>query len=317
MTAATTLTPTREGARKDILLESGTNELEVLVFQLGGEVYGVNVVKVREVILPVPVVASPNQPPAVLGVFNLRGHVLPLVDMHRYLNIKPKNADPKNHRIIVTEFNGARASFLVESVEQIYRMSWKKIRPIPESTGDKQFIATGITEIKDRLVMMLDFESVVDHISMHKQLHIESVENTEGINRGEYRIFLSEDSNFIREIMHTVLTRSGYTQVECFTNGMDAWRALEERSQKTPGQIPHIIVSDIEMPQMDGLALTRQVKSNPKYKQIPVILFSSLITEDTLHKGRQVGADDQLAKPQLKELVQKIDHLVQNTRRPS
>lgn len=294
----------------NILLESGTNELEVLVFTLGKTVYGVNVAKVREVILPVKTVASPDQPDAVLGMFNLRNRIMPLVDLHRFLEVEPADANPKNRKIIVMEFNGNEAAFQVETVDQIYRISWSKMEPLPDIHGGKEIAVTGITRIKDRLLMMLDFESIFDAINIQQQLHIDKVDNVRSVDRAGCRVLFAEDSNFIRTRVQEVLANSGFCQVSSFSNGYDAWKALQT-SADDPENAFNVIISDIEMPRMDGLALTRNIKSDPKLKQIPVILFSSLITPDTLHKGKQVGADNQIAKPQLGELVELIDGWIQ------
>lgn len=296
----------------EILLESGTNELEVLVFFLGAQPYGVNVAKVREVIQPQTVAASPGQPPCVRGMFNLRGGVLPLVDLHLYFNIPPVESDPKKHRIIVTEFNGARAAFAVERVEHIYRMSWDQMRPVPESGGDDHFAITGITEINGQLVLMLDFESVFDHINMQDKLHVERVENPLGVNREAQRVWIAEDSKFIRLIMERVLKSSGYEQTRAFDNGLDAWKAMHG-AVEAGEPLPHLVITDIEMPQMDGLHLTRRVKADARFAAVPVLLFSSLITEDTRHKGAAVGADEQIAKPDLPRLVEIVDGWVQRT----
>lgn len=294
----------------NILLESGTNELEVLVFAVGDSVFGVNVAKVREVILPREYAVSPEQPDCVLGMFNLRGGVLSLVDLHKYLDITPCNANPKQHRIIVTEFNGQRAAFRVERVEHIHRMSWENVDAVPDTGGDHHFAITGITKINDQLVLMLDFESILDEIAMQDQLHVECVENTLGVDRENHRIFLAEDSKFIRNIMVNLLTNSGYTKVESFGHGRACWNRLMKAVET--GDTPSVIVTDIEMPMMDGLALTRNIKSHPQLKHIPVVLFSSLITDDTRHKGQQVGADDQIHKPQLKQLVELADGWIAN-----
>jgi len=296
-----------KASRTDILLESGTNELEVLIFRLAGQSYGVNVAKVREVILPVTPTASPEQPEAVMGMFNLRGKVLPLVDLHRYFNLKPCDNDASRRRIIVTEFNGTQAAFLVDAVEHIHRISWKAMREVPRvHDGANHFSVTGVTEIKDQLILMLDFESIVDHIAMSDQLHIKAVDNPLGIDRASKRVFLAEDSPFVGNLMIDLLHNSGYKQARLFRNGGQAWQALQELA-KAGQPMPELLVSDIEMPQMDGLALTRGIKEDPKLCTIPVILFSSLITPDTLHKGEQVGALKQISKPQLRELVQIID----------
>ena len=303
-----TTTPASNANQSEILLESGTNELEVLVFSLAGQSYGVNVAKVREVILPTKVTASPDQPEAVMGMFNLRGKVLPLVDLHDYFEFGDREEDgPDNRRIIVTEFNGQMGAFQVDAVQQIHRMSWQDMREVPSiHEGAKHFAVTGVTEINGKLILMLDFESIVDHIAMNDQLHIKKVENTLGVDRESKRVFLAEDSPFVGKLMINLLHNSDYTQAKLFRNGGLAWQALQ--ALKTTGEpMPDLLVSDIEMPQMDGLALTRRIKEDAALSEIPVILFSSLITPDTLHKGAQVGALKQINKPQLSELVQIID----------
>lgn len=295
-------------AKADILLESGTNELEVLVFRVGDGIFGINVAKVREVILPLKITAGPEQHPSVLGMFNLRGHVLPLVDLHRYFGTQPaEDVDAKDLRIIVTEFNGQQCAFRVDGVEQIYRMSWKNMKPVPEVSNDQAFAITGITQIDDRLVLMLDFESVVDHINLQDSLHVDFVENQLGVNRDTLRVLVAEDSNFVRSLMERVLLSSGYIQVTSFTNGKDAWDALQQASQSDEESNFDLAIADIEMPMMDGYALTRHIKNDPQLKDMPVVLFSSLISEDTRHKGKQVGASDQIAKPQLPDLVRLVD----------
>lgn len=296
--------------RDNILLESGTNELEVLIFGLGEQSYGVNVAKVREVILPVPVAASPGQPPDVMGMFNLRGSVLPLVDLHSYFKIKPANLDKSSHRVIVTEFNGAQAAFKVERVEHIHRISWKAMRSVPDETGSDHMSVTGITEIGDKLILMLDFESIFDHISMQNALHISHVENDLGVDRASVNVFIAEDSKFIRTIMKNVLSNSGYTHVTAFTNGQDCWDAIEA-ADKGRGTKPDVLITDIEMPQMDGLHLTKKVREKTSLKTIPILLFSSLITKDTAHKGEAVGVNQQIAKPELPRLVHIVDSWVQ------
>ncbi|MEM9110698.1 MAG: chemotaxis protein [Planctomycetota bacterium] len=295
--------------QSDILLESGTNELEVLVFNLAGQSYGVNVAKVREVILPVKTTASPDQPDTVMGMFNLRGKVLPLVDLHDYFNLGPADESlAKTQRIIVTEFNGQMGAFLVDAVDHIHRMSWKEMREVPSIHEAESHVAvTGVTEINGKLILMLDFESIVDQIAMNDQLHIKHVENSLGIDRGSKRVFLAEDSILIGRLMLELLHNSGYTQAKLFRNGGLAWGALSE-IKKNGEPLPELLISDIEMPQMDGFALTRNIKEDTVLNSIPVILFSSLITPDTLHKGQQVGALKQMNKPQLRGLVELIDN---------
>lgn len=301
-------TTTTEKNQPDILLESGTNELEVLVFNLAGQSFGVNVAKVREVILPVKATASPDRPNAVKGMFNLRGKVLPLVDLYEYFKYTPREeACSDDRRIIVTEFNGQMSAFLVDAVEQIHRMSWQNVREVPSMLEGKNHVAvTGVTEIDDRLILMLDFESIVDRISLNDQLHIKDVENPLDIDRRSKRIFFAEDSLFIGKLMIDLLHNCGYTQAQLFRNGGLAWDALNELKREG-SPLPDLLITDIEMPQMDGFALTRSIKDDSVLSDIPVILFSSLITPDTLHKGQQVGALKQMNKPQLRELIEIVD----------
>ncbi|MEM6331862.1 MAG: chemotaxis protein [Planctomycetota bacterium] len=296
--------------RGDILLESGTNELEVLVFEVCDQRFGVNVAKVREVILNTKVAVSPGQPAAVRGMLNLRGNLHPLVDLAKALDLTSER-DEDLRRIIVTEFNGQRAAFLVDRVEQIHRMSWTQIESVPPIEGPQHPAVTGLTKLDDQLVLMLDFESISDQIAMQDQLHIGAVPNPRNIDRANARVLLAEDSRFIGDLMKRVLIQSGYAHTDLHLNGQSAWDKLESTA-KAGDPLPDLVVSDIEMPRMDGLALTKRIKDHPAMHHIPVVLFSSLITEDTLHKGKKVGADAQINKPQLSEMVELIDGFVES-----
>ena len=291
---------------KDILLESGTNELEVLVFELGGQRFGVNVAKVREVILPVEAVPTPGQADTIKGVIRLRGSVLTVVDLHKQLGRIPKHADESQWRIIVTEFNGATAAFQVEAVDSIYRMSWEDVRPVPDSGTEGHTAVTGMAEVGEELIMMLDFESIYDKITA-KNIHAkDAVHNETGIDRGGVRVWLAEDSSFIRASIEKMLTESGFSRFTSYRNGQEAWDAIVETA-KQGGDLPDVLISDIEMPQMDGLHLCKKVKENAGTAHIKVVLYSSLITDATRHKGVEVGADEQFNKPKLENVVHTID----------
>lgn len=309
---------TKQNITCDILLEAGTNELEVLVFMLGTEErpawFGVNVAKVREVIRSQTTYATPGQHRSVVGMFNIRGSVIPLIDLARHLSLATSDAAEKK-RVIITEFNGVRAGFLVDGVEQIYRMSWQRVRSSPTLSGLGRGDAraslrsvgstTGIVEIKDRLVQMVDFESVADAILMQDKLKVQSVENELGVDRASKRVVIAEDSPFMRSVIERVFRASGYAAIEVFDNGESAWEAIQR------GPAPHCVVSDIEMPRMDGLHLCKRIKATASLGAgVPVVLFSSLISEDNLNKGAQVGADMQVAKPELAEMVRLVDRAV-------
>ena len=148
------------------------------------------------------------------------------------------------------------------------------------------------------------------HVQRHGQqpadpLHVDVVENKLGVDRGACRVVLAEDSKFIHGIMKSVLLRCGYREVLSYYDGAQAWKALLATTQED--RVPTVVIADVEMPQMDGLALTRRLKENADLRDLPVILFSSIITDDTRHKGEEVGADEQISKPQLRNLVEIVD----------
>ncbi len=288
-----------------ILLESGTNELEILVFEVGGQRYGVNVAKVREVIMRAEATPTPGQGVAVRGMTRLRGKVLMVIDLHHYLGVAPANPDKESWRLIVTEFNGLTAAFDVEDVDSIYRLSWNQILPAPEATDDSKAAATGMAEIGEELVMMLDFESIYDAVALNgRPATLAGPESTD-VDRAGLRVWSAEDSAFIRQGIERSLTQSGYTQHALFDNGRELWNAMIEASRN--GGMPDVVMSDIEMAQMDGLHLCKRIKENASTSHIRVVLYSSLISEQTRHKSERVGADAQVNKPNIEEVIEHLD----------
>ncbi|MEM9166511.1 MAG: chemotaxis protein [Planctomycetota bacterium] len=307
----------------DILLDAGTNELEILVFRLGEGHFGVNVAKVREVIRYAKPTESPMRHPSVLGIINLRGQVVTLVDLKAHLGLGAIDPNEPSIRVIIMEFNGIRSGYVVDGVDQIHRVNWQAVREAPDvhsidtsssssSSADAASVpvstCTGILERGDRLVLMLDFESVADAILLSDKLRLDAVENPESVDRASMRVILAEDSPFMRELMQRVLVNSGYTRLEVYPHGAEAWDAIEASSADQP---VHAVVSDIEMPQMDGLHLCKRIREQgSELADVPVILFSSLISDDNRKKGRQVGATAQIPKPELRELVMLVDRAV-------
>ena len=296
-----------------ILLNAGTNELEVLVFTLGGSTCGVNVAKVREVVRWTPPTKTPGLHPSVDGMFKLRGEVIALVDLTRHLGIPPTHTSDEDRRVIVTEFNGRRTAFVVDSVEQIHRLSWTSIEPVPDlnslgslgSASEQAMGAcTGVLKLNNQLVLMIDFESVSDSIVFDERLHkAEIAPPPEGVDRSRLRIVVAEDSTFMRGLLGDILKRAGFGGVEIFEDGQAAW----ERLNQDQSEEVDLLLADIEMPRMDGLHLTTRIRESHKYKKLPVVLFSSLVTEDNRKKGEQVGANAQIAKPDLASVVTVID----------
>lgn len=303
----------------EILLEAGTNEVEILVFRLGDRTFGVNVAKVREVIQVVPSIDVPHKHPSVVGFIEVREHVMTLIDLARHLGLRDVAAeeagiDPAQQSIVITEFNDVRLGFLIDAVDRIHRVSWKDVRPVPATAvGDTSKIGgggctTGVVTLPDALVLLVDFESVADAILDERRMHVEHVENTTDLDRSSKRVVIAEDSPFVRTQMEKVMRQSGYSNVLIHADGAAAWAAIEQDE----GTID-LVVSDIEMPQMDGLHLTRRIRQHPKHGSVPIVLFSSLISDDNRRKGKAVGANFQIPKPDLPGLVTLVDEVLSGT----
>ncbi len=308
--------------KQEILLESGTNELEVLVFSLGPTRYGVNVAKVREVLAHVEVVEIPMTNPSVVGVFNLRNTVIPLVDLQLYFQPGvPSQAEQRT--VILMEFNNRQIGFLVDGVERIFRISWNAVRSVPTLQKYADSVITSVCDLDGGLVLMVDFEKIAFDISDETEgfkgaeIPQEETQAADPLDddtptprsRGEERILLAEDSPTIRNAITSALRQAGYGAVVDTQDGLQAWEAAQT-SLETGAEPFTIIVTDIEMPQMDGLHLCKRIKEHPELKRLPVIVFSSLVSDTNLKKCEAVGADAAITKPQMTELVALIDELL-------
>ena len=298
------------GDKKGILLETGTNEFEIVEFSIGKVHYGINVAKVREVITRAPVTAMPQAHPYVDGLFTLRGKAIPLVNLPRCLNVQT-DEEPKN--IIVTEINNYNIGFLVGNVSRIHRISWKDMEPAPE-VGDQSRVV-GIVKMKDRIVLLLDFETIIAEINPEINAKLttfeDAAEDVKG-KRANVHVVVAEDSPMLRDLLVTTLHESGYRFVRGFGNGQDAWEYLQGLTQKG-GQISShvgVIVSDVEMPRMDGHRLLKLVRADNRLSDVPLVLFSSLISDEMRIKGDQLGASGQIAKPEINQLIGLLDNLI-------
>lgn len=290
----------------NILTDAGTNEVEVLVFQLHGGHYGVNVAKVREIITAVPLTQLPQSHPAIRGVLKLRDDVVPLVDLRRYFNMPPAESEADS-RIIVMEFNTERLGFLVDHVERIHRISWKDMSAAPWAGQEGDTSITSVVHLNEQMVLMLDFERIAFRIAGVDMLQPAQPQVVE-YDRSGISILLADDSATMRRMLSQSFEQAEFGQIVIAHDGQEAWDKLNEMLESA--NLPDVIVTDIEMPRMDGLYLTKQIKQDPRTKHLPVIVFSSLVSDDNLKKCRAVGADRQLTKPQLPGLVQTIDELL-------
>ena len=296
---------------KGILLETGTNEFEIVEFNIGKVDYGINVAKVREVIQAseFPVTAMPQAHPYIDGLFTLRGHAIPLVNLPRCLNVKGTG---KSMNIIVTEINNYSIGFLVDGVSRIHRISWKNMEPAPE-VGDQSRVV-GIIKMEGKIVLLLDFETIIAEINPEVNAKLTTVEEAdEDIKerRSRQHVVIAEDSPLLRDLLADTLHESGYEYVKAFGNGKEAWDYLNslDKSGSTGDQV-RIIVSDIEMPQMDGHRLLKLVRSDEHLKEVPFVLFSSLISEEMRRKGEKLGASGQISKPEINKLIGLLDDLI-------
>ena len=301
----------REEEKKGILLESGTNEIEIMEFTIDGNLYGINVAKVREIMMAEPVKAMPHAHPAVEGVFKPRDTVLTVVNLPKYLD---ENATQKGEKdiFIVTNFNKMFIAFRVHTVVGISRISWKDIQK-PDSTvsGGDAGVTTGIAQCRGELVTILDFEKIVAEIAPQTTIQISEIDRMGYRECREMPILVAEDSILLSKMIEEALHKSGYINVTMFPNGQELWDYLQ-KIEKLGNVRDHVslVITDIEMPQMDGHRLTKLIKTSQTFKSIPVVIFSSLISEEMRIKGKQLGADEQLSKPEIGHLVNIMDHLL-------
>lgn len=313
-------------SQSNILLEAGTNELEIVEFYLD-EVedgkpykgyYGVNVAKVLEIIRMPKVTALPEVGhKSVLGAFNLRSQVIPLVDLPVWLGKKSAGKEPP--KVIVTEFNSVTTAFMVSGVNRIHRISWEEVEP-PNSyvSALTRNTITGVVKLEGRIIFLLDLERIVSDLNPQLGLHLDAA--VDWADGKSYRALIADDSSMIREMLKDLLNKANF-EVEAVTNGRDAWERLldvKKRAHdegKSPSDYVQIMIADIEMPQLDGHTLCKQIKDDPTLKELPVILFSSLITDKLRHKGDSVGADDQIAKPEVTTLARRALGLIEDRRK--
>ena len=301
----------REEDKKGILLESGTNEIEIMEFTIDGNLYGINVAKVREIMMSAPVKAMPHAHPAVEGVFKPRDTVLTVVNLPKYLDGAAAQKGEKDI-FIVTNFNKMYIAFRVHTVVGISRISWKDIQK-PDSTvsGGDDGVTTGIAQCRGELVTILDFEKIVAEIAPQTSIQMSEIDRMGYRECREMPILVAEDSILLSKMIEEALHKSGYINVTMFPNGQELWDYMQTlEGTNHINQKVALVITDIEMPQMDGHRLTKLIKTTPAFKNIPVVIFSSLISEEMRIKGKQLGADEQLSKPEIGHLVNIMDHLL-------
>ena len=292
-----------------ILLENGTNELEVLEFTLGGNSYGINVAKIREIITYQEVTPVPNAHPSIEGIFMPRDTMITAIDLKNCLQMGTATA---GGLFIVTNFNKLDIAFHVDSVVGIHRVSWTDIiRPDATVTNKADGVSTGIIKVNGKLIIILDFEKIITDINPETGLKITEIEELGYRDRYDVPILIAEDSVLLNKLIVESLRQAGYENLIHTENGQEAYDVVCKcKEDGTLKQKVQCIITDIEMPLMDGHRLTKLIKDDEATSDIPVIIFSSLVNEEMARKGQALGADAQLSKPEIGNLVRILDSLV-------
>ncbi len=299
-------------ADTEILLESGTNEIEIMQFTIFGELYGINVAKVREIMMADKVKPIPHSHEAVEGIFKPREILMTVINLPKYLT--GEVADTKDRDLfIITNFNKMDIAFRVHTVVGISRISWEDIqKPDKTITSGDDGVATGIAQCNGNLVTILDFEKIVAEIAPETSIQVEEIDKLGDRIAREHSIILAEDSILLTKMIKDSLIRAGYANIKNFNNGKEAWEyLLSVKNEPDFDDRAALLITDIEMPEMDGHRLTKLVKDDEIMKRIPIIIFSSLINAEMRIKGKQLGADEQLSKPEIGRLVQVMDRLLE------
>lgn len=306
------------------VLDVTHNELEIIEFVIDEKLpdgttysghYGINVAKVLEIIRMPGVTNVPTKTDAsVLGTFNLRGKVLPLLNLATWLG--KEMASVENTKVIVTQFSGVQSAFMVSQVSSIHRITWDRIEPpnkfVQAYSRDS---ITGILHINNHLLFILDMEKILAALDTTLDMSQVEVDTTPVQDAEQFHLLLTDDSNSLRHIVKSALEKSGFRVTEA-CNGREAWEYLlqtdkeAEAAGKDITDVVHLLISDIEMPEMDGHTLTAHIRDTPRLKKLPIILFSSLITNTLFDQGLKAGADRQVSKPDLPGLNRIIRELI-------
>jgi two-component system chemotaxis response regulator CheV len=300
--------------QNDILLESGTGDLEILRFEVKGLLYAINVIKVKEIlqIETEDINPLPSQPESVRGVTNVRGDVITIIDLREYLDSgEEQEQEENNDYMILTEFNQTKILFAVDGVIGINRISWQDIQEPNNLMGN---LVNGVIKSEDKLINFLDFEKILSDVQPELSIGVNelNIDESRKEERNNMKLILADDSPTVREILKETLYTAGYTDLQIFNDGQRAWNYLVEMKEENEDIFDAVqgVITDIEMPQLDGHALIRKINSDSQLEKLPTLIFSSLITDNLRHKGEEVGADEQISKPELDDLIDVLDDLV-------
>lgn len=296
---------------QQVLLEVGTGEVEVIIFVVNGNRYCINVLKAREIIRLKEVRPATDGNKSILGITNVRDTVMTVIDLS-YIFDKKQTELEEGKMALVCEFNKKQVLFSVDSIEGIRRVKWSDItKPDDLLRGG---LSIGNILADDGILLMVDFEKIITDISKEENPYQKGKNDIiVKAERATKKIYMADDSKTIRTLLKEVLNAAGYKDIHSFDNGKEVLEALQkiklEKGENFTEEVD-LLITDIEMPILDGHTLTRRVKEDSILGALPVVIFSSLITDDLYHKGEKVGADCQISKPSIHELVDAVDSLV-------
>ncbi|MCL2741723.1 MAG: chemotaxis protein [Oscillospiraceae bacterium] len=301
-----------QDAKQDILTESGTNEVEIIEFNVGGNIYGINVAKVKTVSNFSPVTPVPNTHPSIKGIIKPRDEVITVVDLPRYLNVPPSENEAGDY-FIITYFNKVHIAFQVHKVVRIHRISWKSLEKADSTLAgdDQEGLIIGVVKIENRLVIILDFEKIIYDIAPKTGINLGDIDLLGTRQRTSKPILIAEDSVLLSKMLYHSLSKAGYDNIYFANDGQEAWEYLNDLAARHPGEpvesYMNCVITDIEMPRMDGHRFTKLIREDKVFGRLPVIIFSSLINLDMKRKGEALGATAQITKPEINNLVGLID----------
>ncbi len=294
-----------------VLLDVGTGELEVIVFVVNNNRYCMNVLKAREIVPLNNVRPSTDSNKSILGITNVRDKVMTIIDLSYILDKKVTEKEDKK-MALVCEFNRKQMMFAVDNIEGIRRVKWAEINKPDQLLKGSFSVGNILTE--EGILLMLDFEKIITDMSKEENPYEkgrkEVINNTA---RESKKIYMADDSKTIRTLLQSVLEAAGYKNIHTFDNGqevLDALYILKAQYGEEYKKEVDILITDVEMPILDGHTVTKTIKEDMVLSNLPVILFSSLISDELYHKGESVGADAQITKPSINELVETIDRFV-------
>lgn len=300
-----------------VLLKAGTNEVEFIEFYVGGQSYGINVAKVKQVVQfdPKEVTRLDESRPEILGTYYFRGKPILAVDLKKALNLQGGEERQERRLLLAAEFNQTITGFLIDGVQQIHRKTWKDFHPMDSSVFSKSPYIVGNIVVSDRVILVIDFEYLMAEIAPNTAGHILRGKPMEKkVERKNIKIVYAEDSAMVRRYTADKLVEAGFENLRAFENGLQAYAYLQEIKEKLKqgGELSdfvNIVITDIEMPQKDGFTLCKQIKSELGMTDLPVVVYSSLINDQMVGKCQSVGADAHMSKPDISKIADVVDRI--------